>query len=341
MSFRYALFFLLTLGLWSGARAQQPFARFGVKVEVLSLSNGRYPEFFPNDSLRRIGSVIYNRRLHRIAYLLPPDSLIGRAKSEVTSRWWVVDPHAENYTNITPYAFVENNPINHSDPDGRDIIYHSASSFDKRTGITTVTVTADVSIKILNNSQLSQSDFNSKVADYKTSLSSAFNNEYDSPGATKVHYVFKAGKMDIQAASSMKDVRSTDNLLVMVDEVTGKDAKGGDKGGVAEIGGRIGYVEPTQDAEGMVHETGHQMGLLHTFDPKSGADTNDRKPGNYMSYDKNKNHFTGHQLFQSLQATRNRGSNSSTAIDPISTSTTTQAKPYRTAQTGDKVPRAL
>ena len=72
--------------------AQQPFERFGLKVKVATLSNGRYPEFFANDSLRRIGSVVYNTRLRRIAYLLPGDSLVGRPRPEVTSRWFSPDP---------------------------------------------------------------------------------------------------------------------------------------------------------------------------------------------------------------------------------------------------------
>lgn len=103
------------------AHAQQPFERLGVKVPVLTLSNGRYPEFFPNDSLRRIGSVVYNRRLHRIAYLLPADSLTY-PPAEVTSRWFSPDPLAEKDIYISPYAFARDNAIRYIDTDGREIV---------------------------------------------------------------------------------------------------------------------------------------------------------------------------------------------------------------------------
>lgn len=118
----YAFLLLLLLSCPLVGRAQQPFERFGVKIKMLTLSNGRYPEFFTNDSLRRIGSVIYNTRLRRIAYLLPPDSLVGRVKPEVTSRWFSPDPLAEKYLFISPYVFVANNPIRYMDPDGRQIV---------------------------------------------------------------------------------------------------------------------------------------------------------------------------------------------------------------------------
>lgn len=118
MRYFYA-FLLLALGLGRAAHAQQPFLKYGVTVKVATLSNGRFQEFFTNDSLRRIGSVVYDTRLHRVAYLLPPDSLIGHAKAEITSRWMSPDPLAEKFMYESPYVFVSNNPVNKFDPDGR------------------------------------------------------------------------------------------------------------------------------------------------------------------------------------------------------------------------------
>jgi hypothetical protein len=120
MRYFYA-FLLLGLGLGRSAHAQQPFLKYGVTVKVATLSNGRFPEFFTNDSLRRIGSVVYDTRLRRVAYLLPPDSLVGHAKPDITSRWISPDPLAEKDNFISPYAFARNNAIRYNDPDGREV----------------------------------------------------------------------------------------------------------------------------------------------------------------------------------------------------------------------------
>lgn len=63
---------------------------------------------------------MYDTRLRRVAYLLPPDSLIGHAKADITSRWISPDPLAEKFMYSTPYAFADNNPIRYNDPDGRE-----------------------------------------------------------------------------------------------------------------------------------------------------------------------------------------------------------------------------
>jgi hypothetical protein len=138
------LLLLLALGLPLAARAQQPFAELGVHVEIFSLTHGRYPEYFENDSLRRIGSVIYNTRLERVAYLLPPDSLAGRPKSDISARWLQVDPLAEKDAHISPYVFVQNNPIRYMDPDGRELV-------DPKGKLITYTTNKDGSLSFSKN----------------------------------------------------------------------------------------------------------------------------------------------------------------------------------------------
>lgn len=122
MRLLYAFSLLLALGLGRSVHAQQPFLKYGVTVKVATLSNGRFQEFFTNDSLRRIGSVVYDTRLHRVAYLLPPDSLVGHAKPDITSRWISPDPLAEKDNFISPYAFARDNAIRYNDPDGREVV---------------------------------------------------------------------------------------------------------------------------------------------------------------------------------------------------------------------------
>jgi len=133
-------FLLLALGLSYAAHAQQPFLKYGLKVKVATLSNGRFQEFFTNDSLRRIGSVVYDTRLRRVAYLLPPDSLVGHAKPDITSRWMSPDPLAEKYMHVSPYVFGADNPVRYADVDGRDIVdskgNHVQLTFNKNGSVT-------------------------------------------------------------------------------------------------------------------------------------------------------------------------------------------------------------
>ncbi len=140
MRYFYALPLLLALGLGRSAHAQQPFLKYGVTVKVATLSNGRFQEFFTNDSLRRIGSVVYDTRLRRVAYLLPPDSLVGHAKPDITSRWMSPDALAEKFMYVSPYVFCENNAVRYMDPDGRELVdpngHRVSVAFNKNGGVT-------------------------------------------------------------------------------------------------------------------------------------------------------------------------------------------------------------
>ena len=43
--------------------------------------------------------------------------------SDILTGWLSVDPLADKYPSLSPYAYCANNPIRLVDPDGRDAIY--------------------------------------------------------------------------------------------------------------------------------------------------------------------------------------------------------------------------
>ena len=117
------------------------------RPQMLTLTQGRYPEVFPDDTLRRFGPVVYDMVAGRVVEVLShPDSesvlFRGRvdegergtlnarpgnaSRGEVdrvrVGRWLSLDPLASKYPGISPYAFVGNMPINAIDPNGKDII---------------------------------------------------------------------------------------------------------------------------------------------------------------------------------------------------------------------------
>ncbi|MGI4734871.1 MAG: DUF6443 domain-containing protein [Janthinobacterium lividum] len=251
-------------------------------------------------------------------------------------RWFSPDPLAEKYTYISPYVFVDNNPVNHTDPDGRDIHYNTSKpAYDKKTGVSTYYVTIDVNIKMMNASHLDTKTFNSQVSDFQGQLKNTLAGSYQEKGSKK-HYVFSAGKINVQGVSSMSQVKASDHLMVVVDDVIGKSAKGGERGGVADINGKMAYVESDQGASGMAHEFGHNMGLEHAW--LTGDDT----PGNFMGYGSNGNSFSNNQIFNSYLSGRdgllNQGSNSETQTTSSHNSNTTDRKPFRDAKKGDVTP---
>ena len=99
----------------------QPFKEYGQQVKVTTLSRGKYQEFFDMDTVVRVGSVFLNRLTGKLTHFIAQDTVYSEAtlEPEVISRWLSPDPLAEEFYNWSPYNFVYNNPISHTDPDGR------------------------------------------------------------------------------------------------------------------------------------------------------------------------------------------------------------------------------
>lgn len=55
----------------------------------------------------------------------------ARGYDPVLGRFLQIDPHAAKYPSLSPYAYVANNPLVYTDPDGRDIAYGTRDEADR------------------------------------------------------------------------------------------------------------------------------------------------------------------------------------------------------------------
>lgn len=119
--------FLITMCCFvCSIQAQKPFTELGLdnEVEVITLSNGRYIEHVENDTLRQIGSVMFNMNTNKIEYFIPEDDLekvrIANRDREV-SRFMAVDPLSAKYAYYSPYQFSGNRVIDAVELEGLEL----------------------------------------------------------------------------------------------------------------------------------------------------------------------------------------------------------------------------
>ncbi|MPT36611.1 MAG: hypothetical protein E2604_16350 [Flavobacterium sp.] len=102
-------------------QAANPFAKFGYKAKVATLSKGKYLEVHDLDSIVTIGSVRFHVDRKEIVGFIEPDTINGeyaRPVGDIASRWLSPDPLAEEFPSWSPYTFVYNNPLKFTDPTG-------------------------------------------------------------------------------------------------------------------------------------------------------------------------------------------------------------------------------
>lgn len=120
---RKLLLIIAVLFGFIGAKAQNPFAEYGYTPKIATLSQGQFNEFFDNDTIVQIGSVLYNTKSREIVAFVDLENLCQdeTIQPDVVSRWISPDPLADHPNQIdkSPYQYAWNNPIYWTDPDGR------------------------------------------------------------------------------------------------------------------------------------------------------------------------------------------------------------------------------
>jgi RHS repeat-associated protein len=170
-------------------------------------------------------------------------------------RWFVIDPLAEKYYSVSPYAFCSNNPVNRIDPDGRADFWHNGKVIgndgvdDKR--ILAIKTTEKSFGSNDNNSfvegaGLSKKDLNAtvKFITANSGNAEAFQNN------------------GIAYTNSMAIESSADNRQAMVNEVSKDNGKGGmSDANNREYGGSISNGTVTVETAGSISSPGNSASI--------------------------------------------------------------------------------
>ena len=94
------------------------------RVSVVSMvfSTGIQPYFPRYIAINEVDqSLKYNGKEFDMMHGLNTYDYGARQYNPVTARWDRIDPLAEKYYDISPYAYCVNNPVKYVDPDGKDV----------------------------------------------------------------------------------------------------------------------------------------------------------------------------------------------------------------------------
>ena len=117
------LFFFLLLPFYVYAQdAYNPFEAIQKNSQTISLSQWKFEELYADATYKRIGDVIFNTKTNKVEKILEPNDSTTLRLNDQSTRWLSLDPLAAKYPSLSPYNFVNNNPIIYVDPDGREPI---------------------------------------------------------------------------------------------------------------------------------------------------------------------------------------------------------------------------
>jgi RHS repeat-associated protein len=181
----------------------------------------------------------------------------ARQYDPTIGRFTTMDPLAEKYYSISPYAYCGNNPVSAYDLHGDSIWY------TKDDNVITMHVTGKVINQSSDNINVSRA-----ANDIASGINNAFSGEFEYDGQT---YTLQTS-IQLESVTTMDDVTTSDHLFVLAD-ADGKSARGVtsmDGGKVMTVAASdyandnwFSNIFSSNDTRTAVHEFGHAAGLRH------------------------------------------------------------------------------
>ena len=269
----FSLILLLVLLVEATTTAQNPYAPLGVETEVLTLTEGKYPEFIPNQKVVTIGDVRLNTVTGEVIEFIDSDTVTYSFDPTIATRFLSVDPIARQFPELTPYQFASNSPIAGIDLDGLEFSLSTTRNNE---------VYINAHFKIVNSSNLSDQNLNLLISEgLKPKYLELINRQYNGnnfKGWITFEFVdeVEPGDFYIEFVQPKDEKLRVGNRHVKgrVDDIGGTNITFSTLGlknedfGTDLLNATVLLNEGDELSTDVLHEMGHLLGLLHPWDKR-------------------------------------------------------------------------